>query len=46
MESLYLLIPLGVGVVLGAIGLFIWATASGQFDQIDAQAVRLPDDEA
>lgn len=45
MPSLYLLIPLGVVVVFGAIALFIWASSSGQFDDIDAQATRLPDDE-
>jgi len=46
MASLYLLIPLGVLVVFGAIGLFVWASAAGQFDDIEAQATRLPDDEA
>ncbi|MBL6751961.1 MAG: cbb3-type cytochrome oxidase assembly protein [Nevskia sp.] len=45
MASLYLLIPLGVGVVLGAIGIFIWATSSGQFDELDQQGGRMPDDE-
>jgi len=45
MPSLYLLIPLGVGMVFGAIGLLLWASSSGQFDDIDAQSSRLPDDE-
>ncbi len=45
MPSLYLLIPIGIGVVFLAIGAFFWATASGQFDGLDEQAVRLPDDE-
>lgn len=45
MASLYLLIPLGVGVVLAAIALFVWATSSGQFDELDQQARRMPDDE-
>lgn len=45
MESLYLLIPLGVLAVAGASGLFLWAVAAGQFDGIDEQARRLPDDE-
>ncbi len=45
MASLYLLVPLGVGVVFAAIGLLLWASSSGQFDDIDAQASRMPDDE-
>lgn len=45
MPSLYLLIPIGLGVVFAAIGVFLWATANGQFDGLDEQAARLPDDE-
>jgi len=45
MESLYLLIPLGVLVVLGALALFAWAASSGQYDSLDEQSERLPDDE-
>ncbi|MDE0856933.1 MAG: cbb3-type cytochrome oxidase assembly protein CcoS [Nevskia sp.] len=45
MPSLYLLIPLGVGVVFAAIAIFLWATASGQFDSLDDLSRRLPDDE-
>jgi cbb3-type cytochrome oxidase maturation protein len=45
MPSLYLLIPLGVVVVLAAIGIFLWATCSGQFDSLEELSKRLPDDE-
>lgn len=45
MPSLYLLLPIGLGVVFVAIGVFLWATTSGQFDGLDEQATRLPDDE-
>jgi len=45
MSSLYLLIPLGVAVVFGAIAVFIAAVFGGQFDDLDAQARKLPDDE-
>jgi cbb3-type cytochrome oxidase maturation protein len=45
MASLYLLIPLGVGVVFAAIAVFLWATRSGQFDGLDDLSSRLPDDE-
>jgi cbb3-type cytochrome oxidase maturation protein len=45
MPSLYLLIPLGLVVVAGALGLFYWAVAKGQFDDLEDQGKRLPDDE-
>jgi cbb3-type cytochrome oxidase maturation protein len=45
MASLYLLIPLGVMVVAFAILVFLWAARSGQFDDLDEQQTRLPDDE-
>lgn len=45
MESLYLLIPLGLGVVLAAALVFIGAADSGQFDDLAAQQQRLPDDD-
>ena len=45
MASLYLLIPLGVGVVLAAIGIFFWAAQDGQFDGLDNQSARMPDEE-
>ncbi|MEO6410088.1 MAG: cbb3-type cytochrome oxidase assembly protein CcoS [Burkholderiaceae bacterium] len=35
MESLYLLIPLSVGLVLGLLGLFAWALNADQFDDLD-----------
>ncbi|MCX7060435.1 MAG: cbb3-type cytochrome oxidase assembly protein [Nevskia sp.] len=45
MSSLYLLIPLGVLVVFGSIAAFVSAVFSGQFEELDAQADKLPDDE-
>lgn len=45
MTSLYLLIPLGVVVVFGAIAAFLVAVFGGQFEQLDEQARQLPDDE-
>lgn len=44
MESLYLLIPLGLIVVLGAAVLFVRAAIGGQFDDLSEQQRRLPDD--
>lgn len=45
MASLYLLVPMGVLIVFGAIGLFLWAVSRGQFERLDEVAARLPDDE-
>ena len=45
MASLYLLIPLGVVVVGGAIALFAWAVNQGQFDDLGELSQRMPDDE-
>jgi cbb3-type cytochrome oxidase maturation protein len=45
MESLYLLIPLGVVVVAGAAAVFAWAIGNGQFDDIEEMSQRLPDDD-
>ena len=41
MESLYLLIPLSVILVLGIIALFWWALNAGQFDNIEREGERI-----
>jgi len=46
METLYLLIPLSVLLVLAIGAVFWWALASGQFDDLEGPAHRiLMDDE-
>jgi cbb3-type cytochrome oxidase maturation protein len=46
MESLYLLIPLSVLLVLLIGGILVWAVMSGQFEQLDEAGERiLRDDE-
>lgn len=45
MESLYLLIPLSVLVVFGAIALFWWMSGNGQFDDMEGPARRILFDE-
>jgi cbb3-type cytochrome oxidase maturation protein len=50
MDSLYLLIPLSVLLVLAVTALLVWAVTSGQFEHIEKAGERalreLPDDDA
>ena len=41
MESLYLLLPLSVLLVLALIGLFAWALNGGQFDDLEREGWRI-----
>lgn len=41
MESLYLLLPLSVLLVLGLIVLFGWAVNAGQFDDLEREGLRV-----
>ncbi|MCR5882446.1 cbb3-type cytochrome oxidase assembly protein CcoS [Rhizobacter sp. J219] len=41
MESLYLLLPLSVLLVLALIGVFGWAVQSGQFDDLEREGLRV-----
>jgi cbb3-type cytochrome oxidase maturation protein len=43
MESLYLLLPLSVLLVLALIGVFGWAVQSGQFDDLEREGLRVLD---
>ncbi len=47
MSILYLLIPLALLLLGGAVWAFFWAVGSGQFDDLDTPAVRviMDDDE-
>lgn len=45
MESLYLLVPLSVLLVLVLIGLFGWALNSGQLDDLEREGGRILDDD-
>jgi cbb3-type cytochrome oxidase maturation protein len=46
MESLYLLIPLSVLLVLGIGGLLAWSVMAGQFDGLEREGERILDDDA
>ncbi|NIV17882.1 MAG: cbb3-type cytochrome oxidase assembly protein CcoS [Woeseiaceae bacterium] len=47
MSILYLLIPLALVLLAGAVWAFFWAVGSGQFDDLDTPALRvlMDDDE-
>ena len=40
MESLYLLLPMSVLLVLGLIALFAWALDAGQFEDLEREGWR------
>ncbi|MBE0549832.1 MAG: cbb3-type cytochrome oxidase assembly protein CcoS [Rubrivivax sp.] len=45
MDSLYLLIPLSVGLVLAILAVFGWALHGGQFEDLESEAERILTDE-
>lgn len=45
MESLYLLVPLSILIVFGAIAVFFMMSDSGQFDDMVGPAVRILQDD-
>ena len=45
MEALYLLVPLSVALVFGALWLFFNAADSGQFDDLEGPALRILQDD-
>ena len=46
MDSLYLLIPLSVVLILAIGGLLVWAAMSGQFEGLDEEGRRILDDDS
>ncbi|MGE3958623.1 MAG: cbb3-type cytochrome oxidase assembly protein CcoS [Vicinamibacterales bacterium] len=47
MDTIFVLLPLALLIAAIAVGFFIWAAKTGQFDDLDTPAVRiLFDDEA
>ena len=46
METIFVLLPLALLIAAIAVGLFVWAATTGQFDDLETSAVRvLFDDE-
>ena len=46
METIFVLLPLALLIAAIAVGSFIWAAMSGQFDDLDTPAVRILFDDA
>jgi cbb3-type cytochrome oxidase maturation protein len=45
MSVIYVVFPLALLIALAAVIAFVWATRSGQFDDLDTPAMRILDDE-
>lgn len=41
METIFVLLPLALLIAAIAVGLFIWAARTGQFDDLDTPAMRI-----
>jgi len=41
METVFVLLPLALLIAAIAVGFFIWAAKTGQFDDLDTPAVRI-----
>ena len=45
MSVLYVVVPLALLIVAGAVAAFVWATNRGQFDDLDTPAMRMLHDD-
>ncbi len=45
MNSVFILIPISIGILVIAVVAFLWAVRSGQFDDIETPALRILDDD-
>ncbi|MDH3646771.1 MAG: cbb3-type cytochrome oxidase assembly protein CcoS [Gammaproteobacteria bacterium] len=45
MNIIFVLIPVGLVLLLIAVGAFFWAVRTGQFDDLDTPAVRILSDD-
>lgn len=41
METIFVLLPLALLIAVIAVGFFIWAATTGQFDDLETPAVRI-----
>lgn len=45
MTVIYVILPVAIVLAIGFVAAFIWATRSGQYDDMDSPAVRMLHDE-
>ncbi len=45
MSVIYLVLPLAILLAIGFVAAFIWATRTGQYDDLNSPAVRMLNDE-
>lgn len=45
MSVVYVVLPVAIVLAIGFVAAFIWATRSGQYDDMDSPAVRMLHDE-
>ena len=45
MSAVFIVLPLGLLLAAAAVGAFIWATRSGQFDDLESPAHRILHDD-
>ena len=45
MSVLYIVLPLALVIVAGAVGAFIWSARNGQMDDLETPAVRILHDD-
>ncbi len=45
MNVIYLVLPIAIVLAIGFVAAFIWATRTGQYDDMDSPAVRMLNDE-
>jgi len=45
MTVIYVVLPIAIVLAVGFVAAFIWATRSGQYDDMDSPAMRMLNDE-
>ncbi|MEP6781760.1 MAG: cbb3-type cytochrome oxidase assembly protein CcoS [Gemmatimonadaceae bacterium] len=45
MSVIYIVLPLAILIVAGAVGAFVWSARSGQMDDLETPAVRMLNDD-
>ena len=41
MEAIFILVPLSLGIIFLALGVFVWSVYNGQYDDLEKEAERI-----